>query len=61
MTTIDMVLKNRKVLSAEEYLNLSRTELDDIKDSRIVPPQLGGSSFGGIEVVFRTPHYEAHI
>ena len=61
MTTIDMVLRDRKTLTPAEYLKLSRAELDDVKDSRIVPPRLGGASFGEIEVVYRTPRYEARF
>lgn len=59
MTTINMVLRDKKRLSARQYLKLSPSDLESIRESRIIPPSLGDSSFGEIEIVYKLPRYEA--
>lgn len=54
-----MVLKDRKRLNAKQYLKLSQSDLEGIRESRIIPPSLGDSSFGEIEIVYKSPRYEA--
>lgn len=48
-----------------KFLTLSPERKADIKQARIVSPQLGRGGFGYIEVTFKTPRYtvrtdEAH-
>lgn len=49
---------NIRRLSAEDYLQLSSTSVDDIKKARFIPPKIGEQGFGFFEVETRTKHFE---
>jgi len=52
--SIDMVLKEKEILSARDFLNLTDEERADIVYSKPIPADWGSESFGKIEVTFRT-------
>lgn len=56
MKTIELKSITREVLNPREFLSLSDKDKENIRSTRIVPPQLG-KSFGGVEVTFKTPKY----
>lgn len=53
----DMIYSNREYLSAAKFLSLSEKERANILSSRPVPAPLGSSSFGCIEVTYKTGRY----
>lgn len=52
---IDTIRVNNEVLSPAEFLEKVNSEKSNIVRSRIAPPRLGSSGFGGIEVEYASP------
>ena len=57
MTTIDMIFSNKTKISLAEYLSLNAQERDNISNVDIIPPRLGDSSFGAMEVTYKMGRY----
>ncbi len=55
--TIDMVLKEKEIISASDFINLTDEERSEIVYSRPVPVDWGSDCFGKIEVTFKTAKY----
>lgn len=61
MQTLSAMPKNYRILSIEEFVNLSDKEKNAIVSTRIVPPRLGEDEFGYMQVFYRTPVYEVEF
>ncbi|MDD2367361.1 MAG: hypothetical protein PHN84_14475 [Desulfuromonadaceae bacterium] len=57
MKVIDMKPITKQIVSAKEYVALSESMRNNIKETRILPPVLGGKNFGAIEVTYDLPVY----
>ena len=58
---INLYPSREKFYTPEEFIKMTEEEKRNIEDSRIIPPQLGRGSFGGILVKFRVPVYSAEV
>lgn len=56
--TLDTVRVTEEILSAEEFLDLAKTNPGIIRSSRIVMPQQGKSSFGSFSVQYMYPRFK---
>lgn len=45
----------REVISAREFVRISREQPGSIARSRFVPPTVGGKDFGGFDVEYAVP------
>lgn len=53
--TIFMEPVRKEVVSAKEFMRLTKESLPLIERSRFVPPKLGSNTFGDFEVVYSVP------
>lgn len=55
---INTIPVSKEILSAKEFLSLSKTNPEMIKKSYPIPAKLGSSKFGGICVEYIRPIYK---
>ena len=58
---LNLYPKREKILTPEEFLSLTEKERENIEESKIIPPTLGGHSFGSFWVRFKRPIYESVV
>lgn len=57
MNEIKASLVSRECVSPEDFVKIMESDRENIKKLAIVPPQLGVSGFGCIEVTYNIPIY----
>jgi hypothetical protein len=57
-STIDICPVEKEVLSASEFLRLTKENPQTIKQTRVIMNRLGSKNFGSFEVTYTRPIYK---
>ncbi|MBJ2254592.1 hypothetical protein JFT59_25715 [Pseudomonas sp. MF6784] len=52
------LISGRKSVSAEEYIDIIRSDRDDVKSAKFVPPKIGSEGFGRFDIELTSSTYE---
>lgn len=46
---------NEEFLRPEDFVKMTDRQLENVRETRFIPPKLGGSHFGRIQVFYKIP------
>ena len=54
---IDLVPKNKIVITPKKFLSLSAKERRNIRSAKFIPPSIGDKNFGSFVIKLKRPQY----
>lgn len=61
MRTLIARQKDYSIISIEDFLNLTEKDKSNIRQMKVIPPDLEDDDFGYVQVFYKSPVYEIGV